>query len=64
MDITLILRIAGLGVGLWAVQEILKNSGMGKAADYVGIAGTLVVVMIMVKEIMSFFTTVQTFFTF
>ncbi|ONI44828.1 hypothetical protein AN642_02080 [Epulopiscium sp. SCG-B10WGA-EpuloA2] len=64
MDITLILKIAGLGLGLWAVQQILDQAGMKDASKYVGIAGTLVVIMVVVNEIMDFFTTIQTFFTF
>ncbi len=64
MDLVLILKVAGIGLGVWAIQEILQQADMKSAASYVGIIGTLVLLMFMITEIVNFFETVQTFFTF
>ncbi|ONI45205.1 hypothetical protein AN640_04905 [Candidatus Epulonipiscium fishelsonii] len=64
MDLSLIMRIAGLGLGLWAIEELLSKAGMGDAAKYVKIIGTLVILTFIINEILEFFETVQTFFTF
>ncbi|OOB78810.1 MAG: hypothetical protein ATN33_06645 [Epulopiscium sp. Nele67-Bin001] len=64
MDLVLILKVAGIGLGIWAIQEILQQADMKSASSYVGIIGTLVLLMFMITEIVNFFETVQTFFTF
>ncbi len=64
MDLMIILRVAGLGLGIWAIQELLGQADMKNASSYVGIIGTLVLLMFMLNEILDFFETVQTFFTF
>ncbi len=64
MELVTILRIAGLGLGIWAIEELLKKAGMGNAASYVSITGTLVLLMFMITQILEFFETIQTFFTF
>ncbi|OOO00173.1 MAG: hypothetical protein ATN35_08640 [Epulopiscium sp. Nele67-Bin004] len=64
MDLMIILRVAGLGLGIWAIQELLGQADMKNASSYVGIIGTLVLLMFMLNEILEFFETVQTFFTF
>ncbi|OOB77662.1 MAG: hypothetical protein BEN19_01560 [Epulopiscium sp. Nuni2H_MBin003] len=64
MELTLIFKVAGLCLGMWAVQELLKGADMKDAASYVGIIGTLILLMFMVTEIANFFESVQTFFTF
>ncbi len=64
MELMLILKVAGLGLGIWAIQELLKQADMKNASSYVGIIGTLVLLMVMITEIVNFFEKVQTFFTF
>ncbi len=64
MELVLIVKVAGLGLGIWAIQELLKQADMKNAAAYVGIVGTLVLLMFMITEIVNFFETVQSFFTF
>ena len=64
MDISLILRIAGVGVLVSVVSAILNKSGRDEQAMLVTIAGIVVVMLMLVDEIGSLFESVQSVFGF
>ncbi|MGL6174362.1 MAG: SpoIIIAC/SpoIIIAD family protein [Cellulosilyticaceae bacterium] len=64
IDVVMIMKIAGLGLILWAIEEVLEQAGLKTPKKYVGIIGTLVILMVVIGEILKFFETVQTMFTF
>ena len=64
MDVSLILRIAGVGVLVWVMAAILNKSGRDEQAVLVTVAGILVVMVMLVQEIGALFESVQTIFGF
>ena len=64
MDISLILRIAGVGVLVSVVSAILNKSGRDEQAMLVTVAGIIVVMLMLIDEIGSLFESVQSVFGF
>ena len=64
MDISLILRIAGVGVLVSFAVAILNKSGRDEQAMLVTVAGILVVMLMLVEEIGLLFESVQSVFGF
>ena len=64
MDIDLIFRIAAIGILVSLLGSILKKTGRDEMAMLVNIAGLLIVMMMLVKEISEFFTVIKTIFQF
>lgn len=64
MDVSLILRIAGVGVLVSFVAAILNKSGRDEQAMLVTVAGILVVMIMLVEELGLLFESVQTVFGF
>jgi len=64
MDISLILKIAGVGVLVSVVAVILNKSGRDEQSMLVTVAGILVVMLMLVEEIGSLFESVQSVFGF
>ncbi len=64
MDVSLILRIAGVGVLVSVVSAILNKSGRDEQAMLVTVAGIIVVMLMLVDEIGSLFESVQAVFGF
>ncbi len=64
MDVSLILKIAGVGVLISVVVAILNKSGRDEQAMLVTVAGILVVMLMLVDEIGRLFETVGTVFGF
>ena len=64
MDVSLILRIAGVGVLVWVMAAILGRSGRDEQAMLVTVAGILVVMLMLVQEMGALFESVQTIFGF
>ncbi len=64
MDISLILKIAGVGVLVSVVVSILNKSGRDEQAMLVSVAGILVVMLMLVEEIGALFESVSTVFGF
>ena len=62
MDVSLILRIAGVGVLVWVMTAILGRSGRDEQAMLVTVAGILVVMLMLVQEIGALFESVQSVF--
>ncbi|MBE6577518.1 MAG: stage III sporulation protein AC [Ruminococcaceae bacterium] len=64
MDVSLILKIAGVGVLVSVMVAILNKSGRDEQAMLVTVAGILVVMLMLVQEIGALFESVQTIFGF
>ena len=64
MDVSLILKIAGVGVLISVVVAILNKSGRDEQAMLVTVAGIVVVMLMLVGEIGTLFETVQSVFGF
>lgn len=64
MDVSLILKIAGVGILVSVAAAILNKSGRDEQAMLVTVAGILVVMLMLVDEIGTLFEAVQTVFGF
>lgn len=64
MDISLILRIAGVGMLISVAVAILNKSGRDEQAMLVTVAGILVVMLMLVEEMGLLFDSVQSVFGF
>lgn len=64
MDVSLILRIAGVGVLVSVAAAILNKSGRDEQAMLVTVAGIVVVMLMLVDEIGALFESVQSVFGF
>ncbi len=64
MDISLILKIAGVGVLVSVVASILNKSGRDEQSMLVSVAGILVVMLMLIDEIGALFESVGTVFGF
>ena len=62
MDVSLILRIAGVGVLVSVAAAILNKSGRDEQAMFVTVAGVVVVMLMLVEEIGLLLETVQSVF--
>jgi len=58
MDITLILKVAGIGILVSVVSQILSKYGRDDQAMFVGIAGIIVVLLMLVRELGALFEAV------
>jgi stage III sporulation protein AC len=62
MDVTLLLKIAGVGLLAGALCQVLKGSGKDEQAGYVTLAAILVVFLMLIGEISALIGTIrQTF---
>ena len=64
MDVSLILKIAGVGILVSSVSSILSKSGRDEQATLVTIAGFIVVMLMLVGEMGNLFDTVRSVFGF
>lgn len=55
MDISLIVKIAGIGILVAVASQILSKSGRDEQAMFVSIAGILAALMLLVTEIRELF---------
>ena len=62
MDVTLILRIAGVGILVSVAGNILSKSGRDEQSVFVTIAGIIVVLLMLVSEIDRLFTSGRNIF--
>lgn len=58
MDITLILKVAGVGILVSVASQILSRSGRDDQAMLVGISGIIVVLLMLVGELGELFEAV------
>ncbi|WP_010252592.1 stage III sporulation protein AC [Acetivibrio cellulolyticus] len=64
MDIELIFKIAAIGILVSVLNALLNKSGRDEQAMMTTLAGLIVVLMMIVKEIANLFDTVKTLFQF
>ena len=64
MDVSLILRVAGIGILVAVAAQILQKSGRDEQATLVTVAGVIVVFLMLVQEIGNLFDTVRGIFGF
>jgi len=62
MDISLILKIAGVGIIVTVICQMLSKAGRDEQATYVSIAGIIVALMLLIGEIGELFETVKDVF--
>ncbi len=59
MGISLVLKIAGIGLVVSVACQILQKSGRDEQATFVTVAGVLIVMLILANEISSLFSTLS-----
>lgn len=62
MDINILLKIAGVGILIAVVHQILSKAGREDQAMMTTLAGMVIVLTIVIKEISELFDTVRTVF--
>ena len=62
MDISLILKAAGVGLMVSVICQILTKSGREEQAMLVSVAGVILVLLMLVKELGTLLNTIQTLF--
>ena len=64
MDIDLIFRIAAIGIGVAVLNQLLVRSGREEQALMTTLAGLVVVMMMLVREISDLFQLIKALFGF
>lgn len=62
MDISLIMKLAGVGIIVTVICQMLTKAGRDEQATYVSMAGIIVALMFLVAEIGELFNTVKDVF--
>jgi len=62
MDISLIIKVAGVGILVAVASQILSKSGRDEQATFVTIAGIIVTLMLLISEIGALFDFVRSVF--
>ncbi len=62
MDVSLIMKVLGIGLIVAVAAQMLQKSGRDEQATYVTIAGIVVTLFILIEEIASLFETVMDVF--
>lgn len=62
MDISLILKVAGVGILVAVVSQILGKYGRDEQALFVGLSGIIVVLLMLLEELGALFDTVRAVF--
>ncbi len=62
MDISLIIKIAGIGILVAVASQVLSKSGRDDQATFVSIAGIIVALVLLIGEIRSLFDLVLSLF--
>jgi len=62
MDISLIMKVAGIGIVVTAVCQSLRAAGRDEQATYVSIAGILVALFLLVEELGALFEMIKDVF--
>lgn len=63
MDISIIFKIAGIGIITIVVSQILQHSGKGELATLTNLAGLILVLAMVVSMVSDLFGTLQTMFS-
>jgi len=64
MDVDIIFKIAAIGITVSIVNMVLKQSGREEQAMMATLAGLVIVLMMVAKQILTLFETVRTMFQF
>nr|WP_325183859.1 stage III sporulation protein AC [uncultured Oscillibacter sp.] len=64
MDVDLIFKIAAIGILVAVLNQLLVRSGREEQAMMTTLAGLVVVLMMMVREISELFNLIKTLFNF
>ena len=64
MDVTLVFQIAGLGIIVAVLSQLLKRAERDEQALMITIAGLVIVMLMLVNEISALFETVRSVFGF
>ncbi len=64
MDVTLVFQIAGLGIIVAVLSQLLKRAERDEQALMITIAGLVIVMLMLVNEISELFDTVRSAFGF
>lgn len=62
MDISMIIKIAGVGILVAVASQVLSKTGRDEQATFVTIAGILVVLMLLITEIRGLFDLILSLF--
>ncbi len=62
MDISLILKVAGVGILVAVVSQILGKYGRDEQALFVGLSGIIVVLLMLLSELSELLDTVRAVF--
>jgi len=63
MDISIIFKIAGIGILTAVVSQVLKHSGKDEIATLTTLAGVIIVLLMVVNMISELFNTVKSLFS-
>ncbi len=64
MDIDIIFKIAGIGIAIAVLNQVLIKAGRDEQAMLTTLAGVIVVLMLIMQMIGEFFDSVRTFLEF
>lgn len=64
MDVSLVLKVAGVGLLVSVAQQILSRTGRDEQAMLVSVAGIVLVLLLLVEEIGRLFALVESVFGF
>lgn len=64
MDIDIIFKIAGIGIAIAVLNQVLIKAGRDEQAMLTTLAGVIVVLMLILQMINEFFDSVRTFLEF
>ena len=64
MDVTLVFQIAGIGIIVAVLSQLLKRAERDEQALMITIAGLVIVMLMLVNEISELFDTVRSAFGF
>ena len=62
MDISLLLKIAGIGILVTVFYQVLNKLGRDDQAAYVSVAGIVIVLFMIISEMANLYETIQTIF--
>lgn len=62
MDVSLIFKMAGLGIIVTVICQMLSKAGRDEQATYVSLAGIIVAIMMLIGEMGSLFDMVKDVF--
>ena len=62
MDLNLIIKVAGVGILVAATHQILSKSGRDEQAMLVTVTGIVVVLLMLIQQLSSLFSSIKSIF--